>query len=70
MTFYCLNIVDQYNNNMGSADIVDQMRKVHRYYSQWHINSKWWLAIYCWGYKLLLKILTGLMHRSNKKRNI
>ena len=53
--FYRLNIVYHYNNNTGSVNIVDQLSNVYMYYSQGHINSKWWCDIWCWGYQLLLK---------------
>ena len=44
----CLNFIDDYNNNMNRADIVDQLRNQYRP-DHWMRNWKWWWVFLIWG---------------------
>jgi len=46
--FLRLNWIDDYNNNMNSTDIADQLRNVYRP-DHWLRNRKWWWAFFIWG---------------------
>ena len=45
--FFCLNIVDKYNNGMGNVDQADQLRLQYQIH-YWIRNCKWWWAIFFW----------------------
>ena len=47
MSFYRLNIVDYYNNNMGSVEITDQLSNVCRYDSQQIFIKVWLIDLSC-----------------------
>ena len=44
VTFYRLNMIDNYKNNMNNVDIYDQLRILYRYY-WWMHKQKWWWSI-------------------------
>jgi len=46
--FMRLNLVNDYNNNMNSTDIADQLRGVYRP-DHWMRNRKWWWAFFIWS---------------------
>jgi hypothetical protein len=48
MGHLCLNFIDDYNNNMNKANIVDQLQNQHRP-DHWMRNRKWWWAFFIWG---------------------
>ena len=73
ITFMRLNVIDFYNNNMGSVDHADQLRNYYRYDTQWHRNRKWWWALWWWGYQLLLTnayLLYLKFHTMHHSKNI
>lgn len=51
--FLRLNLIDFYNNNMGSVDVADQLRTFYRV-DHWLRNRMWWWSIYWWGFQNLL----------------
>ena len=48
MNFLCLNLIDDYNDNMNKTDISDQLRNQYRM-DYWIRNKKWWWAIFMWA---------------------
>ena len=48
MKFLRLNLINTYNNNMGSVDLADQKRNNYRF-NHWLRNRKWWWAIFLWA---------------------
>lgn len=48
MKFLRLNAIDDYNQNMNSTDISDQLRNVYRP-DHWMRNRKWWWAFFIWA---------------------
>jgi len=51
--FYRLNLIDFYNNNMGSVDVADQLRTNYRI-DHWLRNRKWWWSIFWWAFQMLM----------------
>ncbi len=45
--FLRLNVIEDYNNNMNSMDIADQLRGVYQQ-DHWMRNKKWWWAYFIW----------------------
>ena len=48
MRFLRLNLIDDYNNDMGHVDVSDQLRNQYRF-DHWMRNRKWWWVIYFWA---------------------
>ena len=48
MNFLRLNLIDDYNSNMNSTDIADQLRNTYRP-DHWMRNRKWWWAFFIWA---------------------
>jgi len=48
MRYLQLNIIDDYNNNMNSVDIANQLWG-HHSWDHWMRHKKWWWAIFIWG---------------------
>jgi hypothetical protein len=48
MQYLRLNLINDYNNNMNSVDLADQLRNCYRM-NHWMRNRKWWWAIMLWG---------------------
>ena len=48
MRFLRLNLIDDYNSNMNSTDIADQLRNTYRP-DHWMRNRKWWWAFFIWA---------------------
>ena len=46
--FLRLNMIDDYNMNMNSTDIADQLRNVYRM-DYWTRNRKWWWEFFIWA---------------------
>jgi hypothetical protein len=53
MKFLRLNINNDYNHDMGSVDIADQLRNYYRF-DHWMRKRKWWWAIFFWNMGVLL----------------
>ena len=53
MKFLRLNVNDDYNYGMVSADIAEQIRWSYRF-DHWLQNYKWWRAIFWWGFQVLM----------------
>ena len=51
--FHRLNLIDFYNNNMGSVDMADQLRLQYRV-DHWLRNRKWWWPPFWWAIQMLL----------------
>ena len=48
MKYLWLNVIDDYNNNMNSMDITDQLRGSH-WPDRWMRQHKWWWAFFIWS---------------------
>ena len=73
MPFYRLNVIDFYNHNMGNVDLADQLRNHYRYDSAWHRNRNCNLAIWWWGFQVLLTnsyVLYLKFHKSHDSKKI
>ena len=53
LQFLRLNVNDDYNEDMGGADIADQLRNQYRF-DHWMRKRKWWWLFYFWGIGVLL----------------
>jgi hypothetical protein len=47
MKYLRLNVIDDYNNNMNSTDIADQLHGSYRP-DRWMRQRKWWWAFFIW----------------------
>ena len=48
MKYLRLNVIEEYNNNMNSTDIADQLRGNYRP-DRWMRQRKWWWSFFIWG---------------------
>lgn len=53
ISFLRLNILDEYNFNMGSVDIADQLRNYYRI-DKCVRNWKWWWSVFMWGLGMMM----------------
>jgi hypothetical protein len=49
--FLRLNVIKEYNMNMNSSDITDQLRGVYRP-DHWLRNRKWWWSYFIWALRV------------------
>ena len=53
MKFQCLNVNDNYNNDMGGCDIADQLRNYYCF-DHWMRKGKRWRSFFFWAIGVLL----------------
>jgi len=52
MPFFCLNIIDDYNNGMNDVDLADQVRNVY-HWDLFMPKRKWWWSMMVWYLQMI-----------------
>ena len=53
ITFFCLNLIHDYNIGMNAIDLADQIRNIYRWDLFMH-KRKWWWSIMMWCLQMIL----------------
>lgn len=53
ISFFWLNVVDDYNMNMNNVDIEDHLRGNYRF-DHWMCKRKWWWSLWFWCFQMML----------------
>ena len=69
VSFYRLNLADEYNNKTGRVDVGDQLRNYYHFdHFMW--KGKWWLSFRMWGVGILLTNTYILYKQIHELHNI
>ena len=63
LKFLCLNIITDYNHDMGGVDIANQLQNYYSF-DHWMRKRKWWRSIFFWALGVLL-VNTYVAHKTS-----